>query len=50
MAYVCEICNYFHIGDVAPPKCPRCDAPTERFKLRTNSEREDENLEDDMER
>lgn len=31
--YKCKICGYIHEGDVAPEKCPTCNAPQAEFEL-----------------
>ncbi len=28
----CGACGYIHDGDSAPDKCPKCDAPKEKFE------------------
>lgn len=27
----CSVCGYIYDGDEAPDKCPKCDAPKEKF-------------------
>ncbi|HOM01788.1 MAG TPA: rubredoxin [Acetivibrio sp.] len=27
----CSVCGYIHEGDEAPEKCPKCDAPRDKF-------------------
>lgn len=29
--YVCTVCGYIHEGEVAPEKCPVCQAPADKF-------------------
>jgi rubrerythrin len=33
--YVCSVCGYVHEGDSAPDKCPKCNAPADKFKEQT---------------
>jgi rubredoxin len=28
----CTVCNFIYEGDAAPDKCPRCQAPKEKFE------------------
>ena len=30
--FVCSICGYVHEGEVAPERCPQCNAPAIKFK------------------
>lgn len=27
----CSVCGYIHDGEVAPEKCPKCNAPQDKF-------------------
>lgn len=31
MLWKCSVCGFVHEGDDAPEKCPKCDAPKEKF-------------------
>ncbi|NLP47508.1 MAG: rubredoxin [Clostridiales bacterium] len=31
MLWKCTVCSYYHKGDAAPDKCPKCGAPAEKF-------------------
>ena len=35
-ALVCSVCGYIHLKDVAPEKCPVCQAPSKVFNLKEN--------------
>ena len=31
MLWKCGVCGFIHEGEEAPEKCPKCDAPKEKF-------------------
>jgi len=31
--FKCSVCGFVHEGDEPPEKCPKCDAPKEKFDL-----------------
>ena len=38
MLWKCCVCGYYHEGNDAPEKCPKCGAPKEKFNKLTEEE------------
>ena len=43
-ALVCSVCGYIHLKDVAPEKCPVCQAPSKVFNLKEDALKTNEDI------